>query len=307
MVVDYHQEGGKKKYVDNAYNRRLGRVGKSYGQSKKKSSSNGSKSRKLNNTKTKKKYNLLFSVNILLLREKNDLGIKISSLDKKDHPNKKLQKYIDFKTIIMWYKNQLKDFGKYISTDDLDVVIDEVKKLNNAVMSVKITVEYDTPPLNSDEKTKIEEDIKFIGQSIETVDDSGNYPIKIKDRNVLIGAKLMSFNEDKPLSKKQISRRITPSDLVYPKNDKLVKKTKVKGSGYVKRLSAGAYYRKHKHSDKILGHICKIREKDTTLRCLLKRSNGTVYWAKKSKSGKGQEQCGDWTLNCKESIDVLNR
>ena len=104
-------------------------------------------------------------------------------------------------------------------------------------------------------------------------------------------AKLISFNEDKPLTKKQISRRITPSDLVDPKNDKLVKKTKVKGSGYVKRLSAGAYYRKHKHSDKIMGHICKIREIDTTLRCLLKRSNGTVYWAKKSKSGKGQEQC----------------
>lgn len=314
MGIDYHQEGGKKKYVDNAYNRRIGRVGKSYGQLKKHSPSGGSKSNKSH--KTEKIFYLLFSVNILLFDKSDDLGFKVASLDKKNKPNKQLQKYIDFNTLITWYKNHIKDLGKYISTDKLGVTINEVTKLNDGIMSVKLTVDYDTPHLNSDKESVSDEDIKLIGQMIETVDDDGNYPIKIKknvkyktnalvEGSLIVGAKLISFSQDQKTIHKETSRKITPSHLVDPKNDKLVKITKVKGQDIVKRLSAGAYYRKHRGPGRILGHVCQIRDTDSELKCLLKRSNGTVYWAKKSKSGKGQELCGNWKKNCKESVAIL--
>ena len=51
---------------------------------------------------------------------------------------------------------------------------------------------------------------------------------------------------------------------------------------------------------KVLGDVCQIRNNDKELKCLLERSNGTVYWAKKSKSGKGQDICGSWHEKCKE-------
>lgn len=46
-----------------------------------------------------------------------------------------------------------------------------------------------------------------------------------------------------------------------------------------------------KFGEEAIGDIVDIRN-NGELKCLLKRSNGSVYWASKSKSGKGQEQCG---------------
>ena len=79
---------------------------------------------------------------------------------------------------------------------------------------------------------------------------------------------------------------------------KMVNIVKTKKHGAVARLSAGEYYRAH-GNDSALGDRCDIRKNDE-YRCLLKRSNGTAYWAKKSKSGKGQEICGDWSSQCQE-------
>ena len=79
---------------------------------------------------------------------------------------------------------------------------------------------------------------------------------------------------------------------------KMVNIVKTKKHGAVARLSAGEYYRAH-GNDSALGDRCDIR-KNNEYRCLLKRSNGTAYWAKKSKSGKGQEACGDWSSQCQE-------
>ena len=88
-----------------------------------------------------------------------------------------------------------------------------------------------------------------------------------------------------------------PSAEVKPTGKK-VKKVTTKAHGTTMRLSAGEYYRSH-GNDKSLGDRCDIRKNDE-YRCLLKRSNGTAYWAKKSKSGAGQEACGDWSSRCKE-------
>ena len=81
------------------------------------------------------------------------------------------------------------------------------------------------------------------------------------------------------------------------KNEQLWKVVSTKSKGTTCRLSAGAYYRKF--SDGTIGDICDIRN-DGDLRCLMERKNGVVYWAKKSKSGEGQEKCGDdvWRNNC---------
>lgn len=81
------------------------------------------------------------------------------------------------------------------------------------------------------------------------------------------------------------------------KNEQLWKVVSTKSKGTTCRLSAGAYYRKF--SDGTIGDICDIRN-DGDLRCLMERKNGVVYWAKKSKSGEGQEKCGDdvWRHNC---------
>ena len=80
-----------------------------------------------------------------------------------------------------------------------------------------------------------------------------------------------------------------------------VKKVTTKGKGTTQRLSAGEYYRRHGKDDSI-GNICDIRQ-DGDYMCMLKRKNGTPYWAKKSKSGKGQEKCKGtpWESNCKET------
>jgi hypothetical protein len=72
------------------------------------------------------------------------------------------------------------------------------------------------------------------------------------------------------------------------------------------RLSAGQYYRDcgtdsepKRCLNKVLGDRCNIR-KDGEYKCLLKNTNDIVRWAKKSKSGVGQEICGDWSVKCKD-------
>jgi hypothetical protein len=319
MNYNYYQEGGKKVYVDNVANRRLGRVGKPYGPSssnkpkncvnEKKSIYSTPESRKSNKHVTVHKvFYLLFSVDILVFDKRYDLGFKISSLDKKNKPNKELKKYIDFNTLVSWHKKHIMDMGKYISTDTMGVTINDVKKDSDGIMSVKITTVYDTPRQTSDKEPLYDNDIEFIGQMIGNADDDGNYPVKVKKSTkyktaALVGSKLISFRLDtkQPILRKKPIRK-KPSNLVDPKNDKLIKISDTKEHVKVRRLSAGAYYRKHRGRERILGDVCQIRDTTPELKCLLKRTNGTVYWAKKSKSGKGQELCGDWKKNCKEFI-----
>lgn len=65
----------------------------------------------------------------------------------------------------------------------------------------------------------------------------------------------------------------------------------------VERLSARHYYDNH-GEDITIGDRCDIR-KDREYKCLLMRTNGSPYWAQPSKSGAGQEVCGDWSSRCK--------
>jgi len=80
---------------------------------------------------------------------------------------------------------------------------------------------------------------------------------------------------------------------------KPIKTTTTKTYGKTKRLSARAYYDRH-GKDGVLGDRCDVR-KNAEYKCLLKRVNGSPYWAKKSKTGKGQEDCGNWRSKCKEN------
>ena len=302
MNENYYYQNAGGIYVDNALNRRLGRVGKPYGKksnTKKSKPSKDNKSPKGNKPKSPKSnksikeiYHLSFSCNILVFDKLRDDGFKISSLDKGKKPNKEINKYINFNKLVNWHKRQIMDMGPDLSTDKIRVTINDVKKESEGIMTVKITIE-------SNKKTD-EDTIRFMGTMIGTVDDDGNYPIRVKKSSkykttALVGAKLISFRTDDqpPIRRKRPSNRVTP------KNDKTHKITITKTHGRTRRLSAGAYYRKH-GKDRVLGDICQIRKEDKEVRCLLKRSNGTVYWAYKSKSGKGQEACGKWKKNCKE-------
>ena len=301
--ISDNQNGGggrtRRVYVDNALNRRLGRVGKPYGGKTDKKDepkiSSPKKTEKSKNNKTIKEiYHLSFSCNVLVFDKLRDSGSKISSLDKSKKPNKEINKYISFDKLIQWHKKQVMDMGPGLSNDQMQLTINDVKKESGGIMSIKITIE-------SDIKTS-KDTIEFIGAMIGTADDDGNYPIKVKKSSkykttALVGAKLISFRtDDQPPI-----RRKRASDKINPKNDKLYKITETQSHGKTRRLSAGAYYRKHsKKSKQVLGDVCKIRDNDSELKCLLKRSNGTVYWAKKSKSGAGQKACGNWRENCKE-------
>lgn len=79
---------------------------------------------------------------------------------------------------------------------------------------------------------------------------------------------------------------------------KTVKTVTTKKHGKSQRLSAGEYYRNY-GLDNALGDRCNIR-RDGEYKCLLKTKSGVARWAKKSKSGKGQEACGDWSSQCQE-------
>ena len=118
------------------------------------------------------------------------------------------------------------------------------------------------------------------------------HPKKLK----ATGVKKVSAPKKKTAPKKA-RKPMRASKNVSPKG-KMVKKVKTKKHGTTARLSAGEYYRTH-GTDAALGDRCDIR-KNNEYKCLLKRSNGTAYWAKKSKSGKGQEACGDWSSQCQE-------
>ena len=104
------------------------------------------------------------------------------------------------------------------------------------------------------------------------------------------------------------------SDMCYDKDDNMwlseppdncnmpvFKTTKTNKHGKNDRLSAKTYYESY-GKDSSLGDVCQIRADSPELKCLLKRSNNTVYWAAKSKSGKGQEKCGNWKKNCKINL-----
>jgi len=94
-----------------------------------------------------------------------------------------------------------------------------------------------------------------------------------------------------PAVRKPAAPRVTPG--------KMIKAVTTKGYGTTDRLSAGEYYRKY--GPTAVGQICDIRG-NGDLRCLLLRKNGIPYWAKPSKSGKGQESCGTWQPSCREQL-----
>ena len=102
-------------------------------------------------------------------------------------------------------------------------------------------------------------------------------------------------------SPKKYVRPSRPKKNVRPSrpktSPKMVKKVTTKSKGTTMRLSAGEYFRKYGPIS--VGDRCDIRQ-NNEYRCLLQRKNGTPYWAKKSKSGKGQEICGNWKSKCRE-------
>ena len=158
-------------------NRRLGRVGKPYGGKTDKKDEpkrpSPKKTEKTKNNKTIKEiYHLSFSCNILVFEKLSDSGFKISSLDKSKKPNKEINKYVSFDKLIQWHKKQIMDMGPGLSTDEMEVTVNNVKKESEGIMTIKITIE-------SDIKTS-KDKIEFIGAMIGTEDDDGNYTIKVK-------------------------------------------------------------------------------------------------------------------------------
>ena len=106
----------------------------------------------------------------------------------------------------------------------------------------------------------------------------------------------------KPTKAKPVKAKPTkakPTKAKPVKVAKPIKTTTTKTYGKTKRLSARAYYDRH-GKDGVLGDRCDVR-KNAEYKCLLKRVNGSPYWAKKSKTGKGQEDCGNWRSKCKEN------
>ena len=97
----------------------------------------------------------------------------------------------------------------------------------------------------------------------------------------------------KTVTKKQVPKNkpVAPKKKTTPPKKKPVvsKKKSAPKKTTDNRISASEYYKKF--GEEAIGDIVDIRN-NGELKCLLKRSNGTVYWASKSKSGKGQEQCG---------------
>lgn len=76
---------------------------------------------------------------------------------------------------------------------------------------------------------------------------------------------------------------------------KTIKVTHTKSLGTTERLSARAYY--DQHGPGSVGNVCDIRGNGER-KCLLLRANGSPYWAKPTKTGNGQDACGDWSTNC---------
>lgn len=77
----------------------------------------------------------------------------------------------------------------------------------------------------------------------------------------------------------------------------------VKNASGVKstRLSARTYY--DKYGPNCVGDRCNVRQ-DGTYKCLLIKKNGSPYWAKKSKSGAGQDSCENWSSRCQEATHM---
>ena len=144
-------------------------------------------------------------------------------------------------------------------------------------------------------------------QPLSTQDGGGNYVNNYLNRK--LGRVGKAYNKTKPrksTSKKPISKTKPhkstskkPISKTKPANVsvKMCKIDKTKKHGVSPRLSASSYYKTFKK--KGIGDRCIIRPKTNEVKCLLKRSNGVIYWAKKSKNGSGQEKCKDWSVNCK--------
>lgn len=97
---------------------------------------------------------------------------------------------------------------------------------------------------------------------------------------------------------KKVVRKAMRSSKNVKSHGKTVKTVTTKAHGKSQRLSAGEYYRNH-GMDRTIGDRCNIR-RDGEYKCLLTTKSGVARWAKKSKSGKGQEACEDWSSRCQE-------
>ena len=138
MNENYYYQNAGGIYVDNALNRRLGRVGQAYGKksnTKKPKPSKDNKSPKGNKPKPPKSnksikeiYHLSFSCNILVFDKLRDDGFKISSLDKSKKPNKEINKYINFNKLVDWHKRQIQIEVLIYQLIKSRVTINDVKK-----------------------------------------------------------------------------------------------------------------------------------------------------------------------------------
>ena len=112
------------------------------------------------------------------------------------------------------------------------------------------------------------------------------------------GNKCRRVKVNKPKKSAKKPRKPMRASKDVKSTGKALKTVTTKKHGKTERLSAGEYYRNH-GMDRTIGDVCDIRM-DGEYKCLLTTKSGVARWAKRSKSGKGQEACGDWSPNCKE-------
>ena len=119
------------------------------------------------------------------------------------------------------------------------------------------------------------------------------HPKKLKEVGVRVTKKVARKSPAK-----KVARKAMRASKNVKSHGKTVKTVTTKAHGKSQRLSAGEYYRNH-GMDRTIGDRCDIR-RDGEYKCLLTTKSGVARWAKKSKSGKGQEACEDWSSRCQE-------
>jgi hypothetical protein len=153
--ITYKQKGGVKVYVDNAYNRNLGRVGKTHGKYSLKTFT----------------YEINVIPNILLFEKKDDWNVLSNPIDSK---TPSIEKFTNNKTILKWFRKRTRDLGKYISTKSIKITKIEVNANGNKIKNgLKFLL-----TMKSIKKIN-DYDIDDFASMISDPDDDGNYPIKI--------------------------------------------------------------------------------------------------------------------------------
>jgi len=154
----------QKLYVDNAYNRKLGRVGKPHGNSKPHFKSKSQ-------LKSKKEI-LEIEVKPYILATLKSTGYNVSINPHDKKPKANIENMTNAKVIYRWYKNRTKIFPS-IFDDIKNIDVHQQGKLIKD--GIKICIE-----LHKHDKNKHIIDYDIIAEIVSDPDDDGNNPIKIE-------------------------------------------------------------------------------------------------------------------------------